>query len=59
MDDRNEYLVELMHVWDTAIVSAAARPPGRKALIRFLLACTSPLFPKTTEKAIKNYLDRR
>jgi hypothetical protein len=58
MDERNEYLVELRHVWDTAIVPAAARH-RRKDLIRFLLACASPLFPKTTDKAIENYLDRR
>jgi hypothetical protein len=59
MDERNEYLIELMHVWDTAIVPAAARRRRRKDQIRFLLACASPLFPKTTESAIKNYLDRR
>jgi hypothetical protein len=59
MDERNEYLVELVHVWDTAIVPAAARQHRQKDLIRFLFTCTVPLFPKTTDKSISSFLDRK
>jgi hypothetical protein len=59
MEERNEYLVELVHVWYMAIMPAAARPRRRKDLIEFLVTCTAPLFPKTTDKAISTFLDRR
>lgn len=33
-------------------------PPQRKLMVDFLLACTDPVFPKTTATAISRWIDR-
>jgi hypothetical protein len=52
-DFRNDFVIDLVALWPKI-----ARRPLRKHRLRFVYACTAPVFPGTTDSAIKHIIER-